>query len=96
MLRCYDCARLIPEGEAHRRTVKVGYSTGTSYRQPARFGDSGSTETYSTSHYAQVTLCTECLRAAGKNERKSQKTGHFRHFFRTLLAAGACDSFGSA
>jgi hypothetical protein len=61
MLRCYDCARLIPEGEAHRRTVKVGYSTGTSYRQPTRVGDSGSTETYSTSHYAQVTLCTECL-----------------------------------
>jgi hypothetical protein len=25
------------------------------------------------------------VRAAGKNDRKPQKTGHFRHFVRTLL-----------
>jgi hypothetical protein len=61
MLRCYDCARLIPEGEAQRCTVKVGYSAGASYRHPARIGDPGSTVTHSTSHYAQVTLCRNCL-----------------------------------
>src|SRR5262245_52689857 len=61
MLRCYDCARLIPEGQAHLRTVQVGYSAGTSYLPPARSSDPGPTATHSTSHYAQVPLCRDCL-----------------------------------